>query len=414
MGKYRLSDSRFEQFLAQKYGEDVSAIAYKATVLADAIDAAEEVVDIIEDIAFAIDPDASIERDDSEDDDSNENDSEDDDNKRSFEYFRDYIEELRIALPSLSDYSTNNEGQNLLSLETSQNYSGFFETKYKFQLIDQEFDWGEVKLGRVLVKVKEKLRSVRNEYSDSLWQLGGANNSTATTEFHDLDAVLVETLFEAEVKIATARLREAEKPSDGYANCVPEIAQSAMERALSVALSEWADPNQRCGAITIALALIVCPEQVRLQKPRNATAFKAGHIVAIYESVQLLLSKVGVKAREWFFYDNRMGIDMGRETPCHLNLEDLAVSYADAERNKECLEHLKKYFDVNGNETEKAAVLGLAWLMLQRRDNAISKMLCIQEGWTLESLKPVFGILVSGNKITKAWFQGMQTSECIS
>lgn len=176
-----------------------------------------------------------------------------------------------------------------------------------------------------------------------------------------------------------------------------------------VAMSDWADPNQRCAAITIALALLVCPEQVSLSKPRDSRASKANVLAAFYKTVEVQLPQKGAKFTNGSFYVKRKGLGWGNDCPSPLVLENLAVSYQDAERNKECLTHLRQYFDVNGSQVEKAAVLGLAWYKLQRRYMEIRQSLNLLEGYFMSCDDPEFGVCTSDpdDKVVKARFKGL-------
>ena len=399
MSKYRLSDSGLEQFLAEGFEEEVANFAYRAFLLDEAIEAAEKVVDLIEDVAFAIDPEAVNVREERREE--REEYGEDDiydENKVDYEYFKDWIEAVRQALPRKGAHT-----------------SAFYCLDSNLIQANSDYLWrGPAEWRSLLVSVADKLKSVQKANI----QRPNKESLTATAAevvYHD--AIPVNSLFDVEINEATELLQEAIKPSSGNAQCVPEIAQSATERALSVALSDWADPNQRCAAITIALALIVCPEEVSLRKRKeDIWVRKAKEIEACYKGVDILLPLKGVEARSWFSLDRSFGSATGRASPDHSRLDNLAVSYLDAERNKNCLAHLREYFDVDGSQIEMAAVLGLAWLLLQRRERDIQQMFSVggdRSGYTKMCNDPMLGIRVQ-KKIKEAWYQGLQQQPEIS
>ena len=389
MNKYRLSDSRLEKFLAEGFEVDVADFAYRAFLLDEAIDAAEELVDLIEEVSFVIDPEAFNEHEERLEyykDDIYGEDRED------YDCFKDWIKELRDALPRKGDH-----------------ISAFFGLDSHLKQANENYLWRGPEWRSLLIRVADKLQLVQK----ATIQLPKKERLEAqVTEVDEHDAVPVDSLFDVEIRRATELLDEAKKPASGSAQSVPEIAQSAMERALSVALSEWADPNQRCAAITIAVALIVCPGDVNLSKQKAIKVSESKEIQACYRGVELLLPKKGVETRLWFFLDRcSLGWATGRASPAHLRLDDLAVSYLDAERNKKCLAHLREYLDVNGSQIAMAAVLGLAWLWLQRRERDIRKILSDQSGYTMMCDDPKLGIRVQGKKIVEAWYQGDRWSE---
>ena len=388
MSKYRLSDSRTEEFLSEDFEEEIANIAYKAYLLCDAIEAAEDVAYLIKEIEAEINPESFNDREQEVEFDDDQTYDEDDEDKEDYEFFDYWIKEIQSALPRKGDP-----------------ISAFFELDIKIRNANNDYLWRGPKWRSILVSVADKIKAVQKA---DVQAPNKVRTTALTAEVVDHDALPVDSLFDIEIKRATELYEEALKPSNGNAQSLPEIAESAMQRALSVALSDWADPNQRCAAITIAIALIVCPEEVILSKRKGIKVSVVKEVEACYKGVEIILPRIGVEAKSWFFLNRTLG--MGRASPAHLGLENLAVSYLDAERNKGCLAHLREYLDVNGDKIEMAAVLGLAWLLLQRRERSISQLLSSQEGYIMQCSDPALGIRVK-KKIEEAWYQGLRKPE---
>lgn len=133
----------------------------------------------------------------------------------------------------------------------------------------------------------------------------------------------------------------------------------AYKRALCVAQSDWADPNQRCAAITIALALLIHPNQVLMTDSLPSKA-----IDAKYGVIEVPLWETPSKTNFRFSIHVRTRSNSGAK---HVWLPDLAETYADHIRNVETKEFLDRMLPLTGGVDQvKAAVLGLAWAMLQR------------------------------------------------
>ncbi|WP_218779335.1 hypothetical protein, partial [Paraburkholderia caledonica] len=59
-----------------------------------------------------------------------------------------------------------------------------------------------------------------------------------------------------------------------------------MDRAFIVALSDWPNPNQRCAAITIGLALIVCPDRIEVHQEESE-----GDVTARFDGIEVTFRK---------------------------------------------------------------------------------------------------------------------------
>lgn len=189
-----------------------------------------------------------------------------------------------------------------------------------------------------------------------------------------------------------------------FASDVPVAAKDALDRALLVALSDWADPNQRCAAITIALALIVCPECTEIREWK-----KGKRVTAKFDSIEVTFPWV-IKESSflWVHAVKRGGV--ANESQYEW-LPNLAETYEDHTRDKKCLQDLQGYFPRAKDRVSKASVLGLAWARLQRLD--ISESYCVtgleeSSGQFIRCSPLNLGIQLAGdNDIRKAWYPGL-------
>jgi hypothetical protein len=136
------------------------------------------------------------------------------------------------------------------------------------------------------------------------------------------------------------------------------VVREACDRALFVACSEQAEPNDRCAAITIALALTACPDHVSVRTDAG------DDVIADYSGISVRFHKVGETCN--ISWDRRIA---SRDAPGVAQadwLPDLAADDADHRRNAACLQDLKKYLPLARDSVARAAVLGLAWSQLQR------------------------------------------------
>lgn len=139
----------------------------------------------------------------------------------------------------------------------------------------------------------------------------------------------------------------------------PAAANDALDRALTVALSAWADPNQRCAAITIALALTVSPDHVQVHQEESD-----GDVTAKFERIEVDFRK-NIEENS-FLWGNAIKHGDGFGTSRYESLPNLAEVYEDHTRNVKCLLDLQRYLPIARDKISKAAVLGLAWARLQR------------------------------------------------
>ena len=389
---YILSEARYKDFLDCNFEKEIASYAYKAFLLSDAITHAEELVDVMEDIAFTIDPNSDHE---SEDDDISVDDIDEDDRewtRKDYAYFRYWIQAVEKVLPRKDSSS-----------------AAYFSLDIICKKENERRLWRGPDWSKVLVSAADKILAIQNTSSHAFDEYLSLSSSSAQGK-GNTGVTVINDFLEAELKYLNVQLREAKKPSSGSAEVAHEIAHAAMQRALSIALSEWADPNQRCAAITIALAMLVSPKEVSLCKPPRVQATKATEIEARYKGVEVFLPKVSTVPPNSFFIDRTSGTPFARPASRFARLENLAVTYGDSENNKECLAHLRTYFDPSSNSACQAAVLGIAWLILQRRSREISRLLATggnDSGYTMKCDSLDFGFRTNLKKVDEAWFQGL-------
>jgi hypothetical protein len=189
----------------------------------------------------------------------------------------------------------------------------------------------------------------------------------------------------------------------------PQMAADGLDRALVVALSDRADPNKRCAAVTIALALTVCPDRVQLQP-----AGIVHDLTARFESIELCFFGTSEEV------DLRWGNAIKHRNACgaieYEQLPNLAEVYEDHTRNMDCLRDLREYFPIAHDQVSRAAVLGLAWARLQRLN--VSTGYRIDRygesgGHFIECSQLGVGIRLAGgagkHPIAGAWYPGITT-----
>lgn len=132
---------------------------------------------------------------------------------------------------------------------------------------------------------------------------------------------------------------------------------------LAVHEDEDLDPNKRCAVITIALAILVCPEKVILS---NFLWLRLK-----YDCVEIVLSRKNEDTHVLFssllveYDENKKIVGDIRQ------LTDLAEKYSDHTNNMKCIKHLKEYLPMAKDTASKAAVLGMAWAILQREEVSV-------------------------------------------
>lgn len=142
-----------------------------------------------------------------------------------------------------------------------------------------------------------------------------------------------------------------------------------VDRLVALASARWVDPNERCACVTIALALLVCPEDVTVEPSEFADADDLE-----YRNVRLVLPRAAEPARGPF--------DFFAWRAARPPLPNLRDRYDDFENNLEAQELLGYYPLCEGNEA-CAALLTLVWI-------------CLVEGYR-EVRKSVNGAFVLAN-----------------
>ncbi|HSD54236.1 MAG TPA: hypothetical protein VLC47_08730 [Burkholderiales bacterium] len=123
-----------------------------------------------------------------------------------------------------------------------------------------------------------------------------------------------------------------------------------VDRLVALASARWVDPNERCACVTIALALLVCPENVSVEPSEFAAADDLE-----YRNVRLSLPRAAQPAQGPFDF-----FAWGAARPPLPNLRD---SYDDFENNLEAQE-LLGYYTLCDGPAARAALLTLIWVCL--------------------------------------------------
>ena len=134
-----------------------------------------------------------------------------------------------------------------------------------------------------------------------------------------------------------------------------------VERLVQLASRPWLDPNERCAAVTVALALLVSPDQVSVA----ASEFAESDDLQ-YRNVKLSLPRDADPLRGGFEFF----VWAAARPP----LPNLCERYADFENNLEAQE-LLGYYPLCGTREARAALLTLAWICLVEGYREIRKSL---------------------------------------
>lgn len=134
-----------------------------------------------------------------------------------------------------------------------------------------------------------------------------------------------------------------------------------VERLVQLASRPWLNPNERCAAVTVALALLVCPDEVSIAASEFAEADDLQ-----YRNVKLSLPRDADPLRGGFEFF----VWAAARPP----LPNLCERYADFENNLEAQE-LLGYYPLCGTREARAALLTLAWICLVEGYREIRKSL---------------------------------------
>lgn len=188
-----------------------------------------------------------------------------------------------------------------------------------------------------------------------------------------------------------------------FASEVPVVAQVALDRALALALSDWADPNKRCVAITIALALTVCPDRIEVRQGER------GEDVAVrFDCIKVKFPEAIGEGN--FLWSNAVKCRDGSGAVRYEWLPDLAETYSDHTKNVACLRDLRQYLPAAKDRIATAAVLGLAWARLQRIEVSNSYHITgsnESSGHFISCSQLALGIQVGEEGVRSAWYPGL-------
>jgi hypothetical protein len=123
-----------------------------------------------------------------------------------------------------------------------------------------------------------------------------------------------------------------------------------VERLVQLASRPWLNPNERCAAATVALALLVCPDEVRVAASEFAEADDLQ-----YRNVKLSLPRDADPLRG--------GFEFFAWAAARPPLPNLCERYADFENNLEAQE-LLGYYPLCATREARAALLTLVWICL--------------------------------------------------
>lgn len=138
----------------------------------------------------------------------------------------------------------------------------------------------------------------------------------------------------------------------------------------SMSSDESMNPNSRCAVITIALAILVCPENVEYEESYD--------ISIRYENVKIAYSKNPTNTKIKFFPFSVEFNENGKMKEACKLLPNLAVHYSDHTNDLECIKQLRSTFHKAQDNKSKAAVLAIAWAILQRKEKSFS--FCVSPG----------------------------------
>lgn len=144
-----------------------------------------------------------------------------------------------------------------------------------------------------------------------------------------------------------------------WADTQPATLNQILDLALQFSQSDWVDPNQRAAAITVALALMVCPQSVWFE---DEPYFERIRVTYLSLNADFPI-KVG-------FEESDLSVGRILRDECGRAffrvLPSLAETYQDHERNMEAKKFLVDYLPKAGTKRDRAALLGIAWAKLQR------------------------------------------------
>lgn len=139
--------------------------------------------------------------------------------------------------------------------------------------------------------------------------------------------------------------------------------KQVLDQACDLASQDWLDPNERCAAVTIALALIVSPDEVTISE---MIKYLGGGWSTQYRNVQL-----HVPADV-----SRASVVFSRLSPSP-PLINLAEKYEDHHNNLHARDLLKRY-RLCSTPDQLAALLALAWVCLVRGYRALDNVFVVR------------------------------------
>ncbi|WP_038483836.1 hypothetical protein [Collimonas arenae] len=181
------------------------------------------------------------------------------------------------------------------------------------------------------------------------------------------------------------------------------LSKEVFAHLLSIAVSEddEIDPNKRCIVITLALGMLTDPEKISIN-------LNFGRIDVRYGFIKISLNLNSHKAS---FLGSHIFLDENDDQERYLILPNLAETYADHTRNMKALGHLKSYLPLAAERTIQAAVLGIAWAILQRivisNTFVVSASDPLDGGFWIKVEKLGVSLQIDKNQIVKATYPGM-------
>jgi hypothetical protein len=158
-------------------------------------------------------------------------------------------------------------------------------------------------------------------------------------------------------------LGEKWNPNTTPASNNPALCTEIYNRAVNVALADWANPNERCSAITIALAITVSPDVVFVSD--NIVEKGLPRFNVEYRGIRAYLSP-GQGSKSFSSLPMLWEQDGNRMVQKITHLKNLAQTYDDHNNDVKAREFLGKFLPKTSSVTDKAAVLALSWAILQR------------------------------------------------
>ena len=195
------------------------------------------------------------------------------------------------------------------------------------------------------------------------------------------------------------------------ASAQPSVRDCIFDITSQIAQSCWADPNQRAAATTIALALLVCPQLVQVKYDAVFREFEATYLdvnVSVPKTFEQVSTRSHTGKGRFVFNILRAWKNEAGEYQWAL-LPDLAESYQDHIRNMKARKFLIENFPKSTSTRDRAAILGLAWAILQRLD--VHEGLRVQghahNGWFWGSKELKVSVTISLNKVVWSEFPGL-------